>query len=253
VETQSSQYAALRSGGGFRGPWFPLQGVQACGGTSGKTGLAETAIFLRIPGKTNCSEPDSAVLGNKSHAYNLFIRKLNTSVTTAASLSPQALFLQHEGWLRTVVRSRLQEADAVEDVMQNIALAIVRQRSLLADVNRIGAWLYQIAIRQVLMYRRTTGRRRKLHDRLQRQSPEITDIAEPLQVLLHEETREKVRQALLQLSELDRQVLMLKYSEGWTYREIADHLGVQEDTIEYRLMRARKSLRQHLRAFAEGT
>jgi RNA polymerase sigma factor (sigma-70 family) len=192
------------------------------------------------------------VLGNKFHAYTLFIRKLNTPVTTAASLSPQALFLQHEGWLRTVVRSRLQEADAVEDVMQNIALAIVRQRSLLADVNRIGAWLYQIAIRQVLMYRRTTGRRRKLHDRLQQQSPEVTDIAEPLQVLLHEETREKVRQALLQLSELDRQVLMLKYSEGWTYREIADHLGVQEDTIEYRLMRARKSLRQHLRTFAEG-
>jgi RNA polymerase sigma factor (sigma-70 family) len=172
-------------------------------------------------------------------------------VTAAASLSPQALFLQHEGWLRTVVRSRLQEADAVEDVMQNIALAIVRQRSLLADVNRIGAWLYQIAIRQVLMYRRTTGRRRKLHDRLRKQSPEITDIAEPLQALLHEETREQVRQALLQLSELDRQVLMLKYSEGWSYREIADHLGVQEDTIEYRLMRARKNLRQHLRTFAE--
>ncbi len=191
------------------------------------------------------------MLGNKFHVPFSFHRKLNTPVTAAASLSPQALFLQHEGWLRTVVRSRLQEADAVEDVMQNIALAIVRQRSLLADVNRIGAWLYQIAIRQVLMYRRTTGRRRKLHDRLQQQSPEITDIAEPLQVLLHEETREKVRQALLQLSELDRQVLMLKYSEGWTYREIADHLGVQEDTIEYRLMRARKSLRQHLRTFAE--
>lgn len=172
-------------------------------------------------------------------------------MTAAASLSPQALFLQHEGWLRTVVRSRLQEADAVEDVMQNIALAIVRQRSLLADVNRVGAWLYQIAVRQVLMYRRTTGRRRKLHDRLQQQTSNLANPAEPLQTLLNQETREQVQQALQRLSELDRQVLMLKYAEGWTYREIANHLGVQEDTIEYRLLRARKNLRQHLRRFSE--
>jgi len=181
----------------------------------------------------------------------LFPSETTTTVTAAASLNPQALFLQHESWLRTVVRSRLQEADAVEDVMQNIALAIVRQRSLLADVNRVGAWLYQIAVRQVLMYRRTTGRRRKLHDRLQHQTTGVADAAEPLQALLREETQEQVRQALQRLSELDRQVLMLKYSEGWSYREIANHLGVQEDTIEYRLLRARRNLRQHLRSFAE--
>ena len=169
----------------------------------------------------------------------------------AASLSPQTLFLQHEGWLRTVVRSRLQESDAVEDVMQNIALAIVRQRTLLADVNRVGAWLYQIAVRQVLMYRRTTGRRRKLNNRLQQGAVEFQDHAEPLQALLRAEARELVDQALGGLNDLDRQVLMLKYTEGWTYRQIAEHLGVNEDTIEYRLLRARKKLRQHLRSFAE--
>ena len=73
-------------------------------------------------------------------------------MTTA---SPQAIFLEHESWLRTVVRSRLSEPDAVEDVMQNIALAIVRHRAVLSEVNRIGAWLYQIAVRQVLMHRRS--------------------------------------------------------------------------------------------------
>ncbi|MEY3459646.1 MAG: hypothetical protein RL215_2803 [Planctomycetota bacterium] len=172
-------------------------------------------------------------------------------MTMAASPSPQAIFLQHEGWLRTVVRSRLQEADAVEDVMQNIALAIVRQRSLLADVNRIGAWLYQIAIRQVLMYRRTTGRRRRLYNRLQAQTAETVDSSEPLQALLSDEARGQVHAALDELSDLDRQVLMLKYSEGWSYRQIAEHLGVNEDTIEYRLLRARKNLRQRLRAFAD--
>ena len=84
-------------------------------------------------------------------------------VTTA---SPQAVYLEHESWLRTVVRSRLHEPDAVEDVMQNIALAIVKHSEILNKVNRIPAWLYQIAVRQVLMYRRSSGRRRKLYDRV---------------------------------------------------------------------------------------
>ena len=82
------------------------------------------------------------------------------------SASPQAVFLEHESWLRTVVRSRLNEPDAVEDVMQNIAMAIVKHRSMLDEVHRIGAWLYQIAVRQVLMHRRSSGRRRRMQDRL---------------------------------------------------------------------------------------
>lgn len=166
-------------------------------------------------------------------------------------MSPQAIFLEHEGWLRTVVRSRLNEPDAVEDVMQNIALAIVRHRNVLHEVNRIGAWLYQVAVRQVLMYRRASGRRRRMQERLVTAVPVSQETAGPLEVLLDAEAQQSVHQALGELNEIDRQILMLKYSEGWSYREIASHLGVQEDTIEYRLLRARKNLRRHLRQFSE--
>ncbi len=165
--------------------------------------------------------------------------------------SPQAVFLEHESWLRTVVRSRLNEPEAVEDVMQNIALAIVRHRSVLDEINRIGAWLYQIAVRQVLMYRRSSGRRRKMQDRLAHETQDRSDLECPLQSLLAAEAQAGVHQALEELSEIDRQVLMLKYAEGWSYRELADHLGVREDTIEYRLVKARKALRRLLRRFDE--
>ncbi len=169
-------------------------------------------------------------------------------MTTA---SPQAVFLEHESWLRTVVRSRLNEPDAIEDVMQNIALAIVKHRAVLSEVNRIGAWLYQIAIRQVLMYRRTSGRRRKMLGRLEADHSSSSEPISPLQSVIAAETQENVSRALSELSEIDRQILMLKYSEGWSYRQLAEHMGVQEDTIEYRLLRARKNLRQLLRQLGE--
>lgn len=176
---------------------------------------------------------------------------VQTLETGLADMSPQAIFLEHESWLRTVVRSRLQEPEAIEDVMQNIAMAIVRQRDTLSGVQKIGAWLYQIAVRQVLMYRRTTGRRRRLQDRLSQGVASESEAVGPLQVLLSQEAQGRVGQALEKLPELDRQVLLLKYTEDWSYREIAAHLGVQEETVEYRLMKARKSLRQQLKSFVE--
>jgi len=169
---------------------------------------------------------------------------------TVTTESPQAVFQEHENWLRTVVRSRLREPDAVEDVMQNIALAIVRQRDMLGEVSRIGAWLYQIAVRQVLMYRRSAGRRRKMQDRLLADPSQRGEQESPLESVLASESQENVRNALLELSEIDRQILMLKYTEGWSYRDLAKHLGVEEDTVEYRLFRAKKTLRRLLARFS---
>lgn len=170
-------------------------------------------------------------------------------VTTA---SPQVVYLENEGWLRTVVRSRLKEPDAVEDVMQNIALAIVKHGSALNEVNRVSAWLYQIAVRQVLMYRRSSGRRRRMYERVAGDSASrTTSVASPLEGLLASESQESIQRALNALPEVERQILMLKYAEGWSYKQLASHLGVQEDTVEYRLLRARKNLRRLLVKFEE--
>ena len=165
-------------------------------------------------------------------------------------MSPQLLYLENESWLRTVVRSRITESDGVEDVMQNIALALVRQRDSLPEIRQIGAWLYQVAVRQVLMYRRTRGRRRNFEDRLAQGAAADTGTSEPLgpvDRVLAAEKQEQVQQAMQSLNELDRQILMLKYTEGWTYRQLSEHLGVKEDTVESRLTKARKNLRRLLK------
>lgn len=165
-------------------------------------------------------------------------------------LSPQILFLENESWLRTVVRSRIPEPEAVEDIMQNIALALLRQRESLGEIQQMGSWLYQVAIKQVLMHRRSRGRYRKFQKKLAAQTEAGTVLAReetgPVDRVLAAEKQDQVRSAVAQLDELDRQLLMLKYSEGWTYQQLAEHMGVKEDTIEYRLARARKCLRKQL-------
>ena len=43
----------------------------------------------------------------------------------------------HDGWLRRVVATRLREPQGVDEVMQEVALAVVAQRSPLLDPSRI--------------------------------------------------------------------------------------------------------------------
>jgi len=100
-----------------------------------------------LPGSTEVS---ATILWNCIFRYETSSRSADRSTDTM-TLTPQAVFLEHESWLRTVVRSRVQESEAVEDIMQNIALALVRQRDTLKEIGQLGAWLYQVAVRQVMM------------------------------------------------------------------------------------------------------
>jgi RNA polymerase sigma-70 factor (ECF subfamily) len=160
-----------------------------------------------------------------------------------------ALLAQHDRWLRTIVYSRLRDREAVEDVMQEIALAAVRQAAPLTDGSKAAPWLYRLAVRQVLLYRRKMGRRRRLLDRYVSRtgaSEESFGDADPLQWLMARERRGMIRQALDKLNPRDAEILLLKYTEDWSYIEIAKHLGVSHSAVEARLHRARQKLRDEL-------
>jgi RNA polymerase sigma-70 factor, ECF subfamily len=161
----------------------------------------------------------------------------------------QAALAMHDRWLRTVVFARVGEPQAVEEVMQEVSLAAVRQSAPLEDAGKIAPWLYRLAVTQSLLYRRKQGRRRKLTDEYARRArPSEGDSREPdpLQWLLAEERRTSVRAALDRLPKRDAEILLLKYSEDWSYRDLAEHLGISQVAVQARLHRARDRLRHQL-------
>lgn len=177
------------------------------------------------------------------------------STTEVPTLDWSRLLREHERWLRTVVYARLGEAQAVEEVMQEVALAAVEQKAPLADPSKAGPWLYRLAVRQALLYRRRHGRARKLLDRYaQRETgPAAQDVRpDPLQWLLAAERQQILQRALDRLPRRDAEILLLKYTEDWSYRQIAEHLGTTEGAIQARLHRARSKLRQQLASLVEG-
>lgn len=171
--------------------------------------------------------------------------KLAPGIDWAAELA------RHNQWLRTVIAARLGEPQAIDEVMQEVAVAAVEQKAPLEDRKKIAPWLYRIAVTQSLLYRRKMGRKRKLTDRYaQRFQPTEHDTRQedPLGWLLAEERRSQIRQAISRLPKRDAEILLLKYTQDWSYKDLAEHLDISESAVEARLHRARKRLRSQLAA-----
>ncbi|MEL7498688.1 MAG: RNA polymerase sigma factor [Planctomycetota bacterium] len=190
---------------------------------------------------------------------------------------PQVLE-QNRSWLTKVLRARIGDRHDVEDVYQEIVLAVLRQvqRSLdsiglgeprsqparsMAEATsnivptepeKVAPWLYRIAIRHVVNFYRRTNRLSHAKPSADLEPP--TQAPQPLDWMLAVEKKEHLDSALEDLRPQDLEVLTLKYNENWSYQQIADHLGVPVRNIEYRLLNARKHLRNNLtRAGVEAT
>ncbi len=156
---------------------------------------------------------------------------------------------RHGRWLRTVALARVGTSAAADDVMQEVAAAAVEKGHQLRDPASVAAWLYRLVVVGALQYRRRQGRRRKLIERYADQfSSSNRDSRErnPLDWLLADEQKTLVRKALEQLPRRDAEILLLKYSEDWSYRQLAEHLGLSTSAVEARLHRARQKMRRVL-------
>jgi RNA polymerase sigma factor (sigma-70 family) len=159
------------------------------------------------------------------------------------------LLRQHDRWLRTVVFARVGESAAVDEVMQEVAVAAIKQQAPLVDAGKAGPWLYRLAVRQSLLFRRRQGRHRKLTQRYaEREQPAEIDgrAIDPLDWLLADERQMMVRSAIRKIPRREAEMLLLKYTEHWSYEQLAQHLGITESAVESRLHRARARLRREL-------
>ncbi len=159
---------------------------------------------------------------------------------------------RHRRWLRTVLLARCGDGPLADELLQELALAVVRRPPSLRAGSPAAPWLYRVAVRQWLMYRRRTGRRRRIELRYATREGRFetdTERYNPVEWILGEERRRLVRAALAALPPRDAEILLLKHTEDWTYRQLADHLGVTEAAVESRLHRARQRLRTRLSAF----
>jgi RNA polymerase sigma-70 factor, ECF subfamily len=134
---------------------------------------------------------------------------------------------------------RMLEASDVDDVLQEVWLALFRGISRLRDYDAFPAWIYRLARTRTSLQRRTNVTAYSLKDQ------ELIDPNEDQEGFLAENV-ETIHLALGKLSADHREVLMLRFLEDMTYEQIASVIGCQVGTIRSRLHYAKHALRRNI-------
>ncbi|WP_157665208.1 RNA polymerase sigma factor [Mariniblastus fucicola] len=173
--------------------------------------------------------------------------------------SPQTIdWLQaiatHRNWLRKVLQSRIGDPHSIDDLMQEVALAVVQQSSngsaaaVPSEPSKVAPFLYGVAVRKAANFHRKANRKSHAKPELNEtlQSELTAPEPQPLDWLLKQEQSQSLESAIGSLDEESREILMLKYTENWSYKQLADRLGITEKAVERRLARARNRMRSSL-------
>ncbi len=148
-----------------------------------------------------------------------------------------------------VARGVLRNSADAEDVAQEAMLRAYRQFDRLRDRNRFRAWLVRIAFR-IALDRLRSGKRRELRDTLWSQPEHQPPAATAEDLAVSNEFQAHLENALAELPEKLRLVLLLAAMEGHTIDEIAAMLGISTGTVKSRIFYARRQLAEKLRCHA---
>jgi RNA polymerase sigma-70 factor (ECF subfamily) len=144
-----------------------------------------------------------------------------------------------------VALARLREPADAEDVCQEAFVAALKRIEECRNPDRFGAWLLTIVRNRAHDF----GRQRAVRASLPL-DPEAVAYArdDPHAELERSELRNDLLRAMGTLTDLQREVLLLRDFEGWSHKEIARHLEISEGSARVHLHNGRKALRAELAA-----
>lgn len=160
------------------------------------------------------------------------------------------LFERHGAWLLLRLRHRTPDHDLATEALQDAFLAAWRNARTFRGEGDVGAWLWGIAIRQLISRLRARRRTIPVPSHVISAISPVVRSAEDELLLSYEHG--DVGTALRALSPELRAVLRATVVDGLSSREAAELLGLPQGTVKSRLRAAKAQLRRQLVPFEEG-
>lgn len=160
----------------------------------------------------------------------------------------ERLFREHDPWLRSVIYGVTGRVDLVDDIAQQVWARVWQRLDTLKDSSRLRPWLASIARNAAI----DAGVARQQRERRTGSLDEFRDVdgggkaPSPVETAIGGELRTVLLQAVQSLPALYREPFVLRHLEDWSYAEISKVLALPVETVETRLVRARRLLREML-------
>ena len=129
------------------------------------------------------------------------------------------------------------------DIAQDTFLKLFSSMADFRGDSAFSTWVYRLVVNSCLDHKRRSWRLIPIADEV---VALLRAPGDALHGLLHSEMRGRVQGAVEKLPAEQRIVVVLRYTEGLAYEEIADALGCSTGTVASRLNRAHKTLGRRL-------
>jgi RNA polymerase sigma-70 factor (ECF subfamily) len=159
----------------------------------------------------------------------------------------EALWRRERRRVAAVLIAHRPREEDLEDLLQEVGVVLVERLGEVRDPARLGAWLRTVALNVA----RGAGRGARRSRARRRGLDSAAGAPDPGGELPRARTdaRDELRQVLAWVEGLTpalAEPLLLRAVWGLAQREIAEWLGVPETTVETRLARARRMLRERI-------
>jgi RNA polymerase sigma-70 factor (ECF subfamily) len=168
----------------------------------------------------------------------------------------RAVWQDNRRWVAAVLLAHKPREVDLEDLLQEVAMSFVKTVGKLRDEAMLKPWLRTVAINAARASGRDARRRRRGvvwkigSERAAEAHLEAShgaDLLDPVEPSGPPERSEQAGRLLglaARLPEGYREPLILKTLRGMSYRQIGEMLGLPETTVETRIARGRKMLRE---------
>ncbi len=179
------------------------------------------------------------------------------AVATEQKYSFEELYQQYGNKILNLAFHMTGDEESARDLTQEIFIKIYENLAQFRGQSHIYTWIYRIALNHITNYLKSQKRLRwktflniDLIDALRGKIPESSksfiDEAGP-HSRLEKKEREKIIWKLIQELPVQQRVsLILHRYEGYSYKEIADLLGISMNAVESRIYRAKQALAKKL-------
>jgi RNA polymerase sigma factor (sigma-70 family) len=155
----------------------------------------------------------------------------------------ETLIARHQKMVGGLAFRLLGAARDVDDVVQDVFLAVLLNIKNFRDDCTLSTWLTQITVNRCRTMLRRQDRRRRWLGWLRREKTEAIEDPPAEEAA---ERRQRVRRAVYRLPEKYRTPIVLRYFEHQEIEQIAQILGLSRNAVEVRLSRAREKLKAML-------
>jgi len=166
-------------------------------------------------------------------------------IASGDRLAMQVLFARHHVRVYRFVLRLVRDESSAEDLISEVFLDVWRQAGRFEGRSAVPTWLLAIA-----RFKALTALRRKPDEELDEEKAEaIEDQSDDPEVVLAKKDKSAaIRKCLSGLSAEHREIIDLVYYHEKSVEEVAEIVGIPENTVKTRMFYARKRLAELLKA-----